>query len=201
MDVNDFAVDNIHSTKQTYAAFVHLFAKCVVPTTIFKDMTLRSQGTYHETFTASDEALCLLILENNVSKWKSEAHKKIEKNQGKLPEHLKDIILNKNEMKSIPKSKYTMGTGAESNNLRSGWNHEGITRFTELKEQVMTFRAGNMFNPFKEYALSGIVDVQCEHRSKRQRRSNDSDSCSTNNNALCEELTEKLLAGSKFAAL
>ena len=202
VEVDDVDVKKIHSTKETYAAFVHLFAKCIVPSTIFKDVTHRSQGKFHDTFTPADEALCLIILDNNVSKWKTEAQKKVEKNQGIIPQHLKDIILDKNEMKSIPKSKYTMGTGSESNNLRSGWNHDGMTNYTELKEQVVKFRSENLFNPFKEYALAGIVDISCQHRSKRKRTSaEDFDSCSTNNTALCEELSEKLLNDSKFAAL
>ena len=36
----------IHSTKESYAAFVYLFAKCIVSSTLFKDMIQSSQGKF-----------------------------------------------------------------------------------------------------------------------------------------------------------
>ena len=188
----------IHSTKESYAAFVYLFAKCIVSSTLFKDMIQSSQGKFDNTFTNCDEALCLLILDNNLQKWVGEAEKKIEMNDGKLPRDL-TISLTKKDMKDIPKSKYTMGIDNATNNLRSGWNQEGMKKYKDFQTSVDKFRESNVFNEFKTYALSRIVNKKGGDRSKKQRTSINDDSSSVDNTAEMEKLVHSIHEGGRFA--
>ena len=188
----------IHSTKESYAAFVYLFAKCIVSSTLFKDMIQSSQGKFDTTFTNCDEALCLLILDNNLQKWVGEAEKKIEMNDGKLPRDL-TISLTKKDMKDIPKSKYTMGIDNATNNLRSGWNQDGMKKYKDFQTSVDKFRESNVFNEFKTYALSRIVNKKGGDRSKKQRTSINDDSSSVDNTAEMEKLVHSIHEGGRFA--
>ena len=188
----------IHSTKESYAAFVYLFAKCIVSSTLFKDMIQSSQGKFDITFTNCDEALCLLILDNNLQKWVGEAEKKIEMNDGKLPRDL-TISLTKKDMKDIPKSKYTMGIDNATNNLRSGWNQDGMKKYKDFQTSVDKFRESNVFNEFKTYALSRIVNKKGGDRSKKQRTSINDDSSSVDNTAEMEKLVHSIHEGGRFA--
>ena len=188
----------IHSTKESYAAFVYLFAKCIVSSTLFKDMIQSSQGKFDITFTDCDEALCLLILDNNLQKWVGEAEKKIQMNDGKLPRDL-TISLTKKDMKDIPKSKYTMGIDNATNNLRSGWNQDGMKKYKDFQTSVNKFRESNVFNEFKTYALSRIVNKHGGERSKKQRTSKDDEICSVDNTAEIEKLVHSIHEGGRFA--
>lgn len=158
-----------------------------------------SQGTFDKTFTCQDEAMCLLILSNNLQRWVAEADAKIQQNGNILPKSLTNVALPKEIAETIPKSKYTMGT-EDSSNLRSGWGPEGMAKYEEFDDKVEEFRGKNSFNEFKDYALKVIANRKKGAGSKRQRTSYDGDSTSRKDNTvLCEELAEKIMRKSIFA--
>jgi hypothetical protein len=195
----DMDVNKIHTTKETYAALVYLFAKCIVPSQLFKDMIQHSQGTFDKTFTVQDEAMCLLILSNNLPRWVAEAKAKVEHNGNSLPKCLTNVTLPKAIASTIPKSRYTMGT-EESSNLRSGWGPEGMAKYEDFDNKVEQFREENHFNAYKDYALKVITNRKNGGGSKRQRTSYDGDSLSRKDNtALCEELADKIMRKSIFS--
>lgn len=121
---DNFDITTIHSTKENYSAFMYLFAKNILPKAVYSDMIKGTNDSCESIFTCDDEAMCLVIFENNIKKWAKEAELKSEKNRGLG--NLKFVTLTKTEKLQIPQPKYTMGVSEDVTNLRSGWSVEGM---------------------------------------------------------------------------
>ena len=127
--------------KDKYASFVTFCASCIVGSQKYKGCLL-SENSCAEWHTPDDEAMCWLILENGVKKWNKEFKLKKEKMNTGSRNYLgfQSIKLTKEEKGTLPASKYTeKRTNSESKKL-SGWDHEGVTRFKDLKMEIIGFR-------------------------------------------------------------
>ena len=161
-------VDKLQDTKEAYGAFVQVFGQCIVPKAKFKRMICGTQDAYETSYTAEDEALALVILENNIEKWSAENNKALLANANH-PDAILTYKLSAAEKEDIPQSKYTMGTST-NNNLRSGWNSKGIKKYTFFLKQTKTFREANdLFTSCKEHAIEEIKPTFMGNKRKRAR--------------------------------
>jgi hypothetical protein len=116
-----------------YFDFIEYFVSAVVGKTFYK--VNKCQKLLSEFTTISDEALAILILENNFDTWCDMATKNITKNSLVLP-------------------KYTNGgtsTGENASTRRyQGWSNEGIKRFNEYHQLVKTDRESSHARLFEE---------------------------------------------------
>ena len=202
--INDsYEMKNIHSSKESYASFLHLFATCIVPTAQYKDAIFKDQSKFEKSFSEHDEAMCITILDNNLSKWKMEAVYKLENMGTLVPKDLKAISLTKEQIKSIPNAKYTMRNSTDkATNLRSGWGHQGMKAFHDNMEKVTSFRKTEQFKQYKLYYLECVVDKAGGRRTKKQRKTRCTNDDSDNNMTsatLCENLFDKYYEATGFA--
>jgi hypothetical protein len=202
--INDsYEMKDIHSSKENYASFLHLFATCIVPTAQYKDAIFKNQSKFEKCFSEHDEAMCITIFDNNLSKWKMEAVYKLENMGTLVPKDLKAISLTKVQIKGIPNAKYTMRSSTDkATNLRSGWGHEGMKAFHDNMEKVTSFRKTDQFKTYKSYYIECVVDKAGGSRSKKQRKrrcTNDDSDTNRTNATLCENLFDKYYGMTEFA--
>ena len=197
---NAFQKKFFHKSKETYCAFINVFVKCIVPSSRFKEMINGKHRRFGDTITSHDEALALIILDNNFLKWKAEASKKLSKSKEagqSCPADLKDIELTKQEMLQLPKSKYTMGNAA-STNLRSGWKREAVLDHVHHVEMIQAFRKKEECNEYESFAATCIANKKSRAR-KRNREENDLDSISTDEAAKAyENVSNEIFKITKF---
>jgi ubiquitin C-terminal hydrolase len=135
---------------EAYIFFCEHFLKCIVGNTTFNKM-LKLNLKLSEIATPSDEALGLLLLENNEFKWISEAQNKGNKS---TPQE---------GIENIAKPKYTSGgrsKGTTKGLTRryGGWKSDGIKRFNEFLDLVKEDRNknGGWFDEIMKDRLLGV---------------------------------------------
>jgi hypothetical protein len=121
---------------EAYIFFCERFLKCIVGKINF-NKKLKLNMKLSEIATPSDEALGLLLLENNEVKWLSELQNQEDKSAGE-----------EREAPSITKPKYTSGGKAKGTRKGltrryGGWKMDGIKRFNALLMMVKEDRAKN----------------------------------------------------------
>ena len=198
---NVFQKKFFHKSRETYCAFINVFVKCIVPNSRFKEMINGNHSGFNDAITPHDEALALLILDNNFLKWKAEASKKLSKSKEigqTCPADLKDIDLTKQEILQLPKSKYTMGTSA-STNLRSGWKRQAVLDHVDHVRMILAFREKEEYNEYKSFAATCIENKKPRQR-KRNRVENDFDGFSTDEATRAyENVSNEIFKVTKFS--
>ena len=134
-----------------YFEFIEYFLSSVVGKNQYK--MCRCEKKISEFATVSDEALAILIFENNLDTWKDMSEKNITKNS------------------SVAK-KYTNGgtsKGAVTSSRRyQGWSSNGLKRFNELFDLVKEDRESNCANDFEEsflqFCINGGVNGKVKKR-------------------------------------
>lgn len=121
------------NVNEDYIFFCDRFFKCIVRVSVYNERW-DSLQTMSDIATPSDEALALLILENNEARWLQEIETQRDPSLG-------------GEKKGLPKAKYT-NSGKNSSNRGftkrfSGWSSAGIERFNELLRLVKEDRSAN----------------------------------------------------------
>ena len=164
---NPLQIDKIQEKKETYAAFVQIFGHNIVPNAKFKRMIGGETHTFEKSYTSEDEALALVILDNNIERWSAITNKAITANPNH-PDALLSYKLSNAEKEGIPPTKYTMGTNSNNNNLRSGWNKKGIKKYTQFLKQTKAFRDNTeLFTSCKEHAIAQIRETLTGKKRKR----------------------------------
>ena len=115
-----FDTEELFHTESTYGSFVALLGSRLVPTVKFKKKVCDKSEEFETTFTAEDEALAIVILENNASKWSTEVNEVLHNNLMN-PDAIKVMLLSDDEKMIFPPSTFTMSTNEISNNLQSRW--------------------------------------------------------------------------------
>ena len=114
----------------------------------------RCEKKISEFTTVSDEALAILIFENNLDTWKDMSEKNITKNS------------------SVAK-KYTNGgtsKGAVTSSRRyQGWSSNGLKRFNELFDLVKENCESNCANDFEESFLLFCINGGVNGKVKKER--------------------------------
>ena len=191
---DDYNVSSIHESPDTYTAFVHLFACCVMRKTKYKHMIEKEPDKFETTFTPDDEALCMIILDNNINKWKKEAELKLKKCGPHIPKVLRGVTLTKEEVKDVPPNKYTMRDSDGPSNLKTGWGTLGLNTFYRYKECVVKLRDSDRFAALKKKAMELIAgDTVGINNAKRQKTAHGSATDPQ------EDLYDKYFELSKFA--
>ena len=72
-----FDFKTVLKDKETFSAFFTMFCKASMLLTNFKAITL---ATFEEKLTPSNEAFCLLCLDNAFERWRAECNAKLEQN-------------------------------------------------------------------------------------------------------------------------
>ena len=193
-------IDTIHTSKHHYTAFLHLFARSVLPTAQWKEMIFgnHENDMNNGIFTSHDEALCLVIMDNNIEKWKMEVELKVQKTTG-LTTDLRYVNLTSDDKSKVPKPKYTMGEDGSSN-LRAGWNTEGVNTFCNYHSKVLTFRAKTSYNDWKQFAINTIANSM-EGRYGKKRKTGDDETSNTNDDqgSQIDSLSQLYFSTTKFA--
>ena len=116
-----------------YFDFIEYFLSAVVGKTYYKEH--RCEKLLSEYASVSDEALAILIFENNFETWKDMAKRNITKN-------------------SVVNRKYTNGGSSAGNKASSrqyqGWSSVGIKRFNELFDIIKQDRESSNAEDFEE---------------------------------------------------
>ena len=114
------------------------------------------------------------------------------------PENVKDCKLCAEDKKSIPLSKYTMGSQT-GGNLRAGWSKEGLERYTSFIDLCTEFRENDNFEDVVLFTLNSY-EKACDRPTKRQKTSA-SENKKTQEADELESLFENILKKSKFEAV
>ena len=147
-----FDINLFHSSINYYAAFFRLFGTSIVPHSKIKKMVIENPHTFEDKFTPDDEALALIIFDNNVERWAAETKFILEGNPAN-PGILLNYKISKQDSKHLPLTKYTMGKNESSNNLRSGWTQRGIVKYCSYLKDVKSFRSQIDFQQGKELTI------------------------------------------------
>ena len=162
-----FDTNSIHRQKERYAAFIYMFATKVVSATRFKTMRDDDPTDFENVVTIADEGLMIIILENNLARWKAEGEIRL-KHCGEDTDktNLIDIKVPKKDLNDLPLSLYTMGKENDSN-LRAGWNKKGTDKFKHHVVKIHKFRGTPEFREFYKYAME--ITTMKKKGSKRRR--------------------------------
>jgi len=133
-----------NDTTGLYFDFIEYFLSAVIGKTYYKEN--RCEKLLSEYASVSDEALAILIFENNFETWRDMAKQNITKN-------------------SVVTRKYTNGGSATGNKASSrhyqGWSTDGIKRFNELFDLIKNDRdspnAKNYEESFRVFCENGGV--------------------------------------------
>ena len=143
-------------TEDNFDTFVNV---CLLPLTSVSDWRAdASCRTISDSFTVSDEAFAMLILENNIDDF----DQLLTDLNGQIPEGQSERPVARLPDRKNTKSRYTKGDSTKRNNVQSvtvaeakrrrvsnnlelssryqGWTAEGIARFNELYEGVKKYR-------------------------------------------------------------
>jgi hypothetical protein len=144
---------------EAYIFFCEHFLKCIVGNTTFNKMQ-KLNLKLSEIATPSDEALGLLLLENNEFKWLSEAQNKGNRS-------------NQDGNWNNDKPKYTSGgrsKGTTKGLTRryGGWKSDGIKRFNELIDLVKEDRLknGGWFDEIMKARVHGVGNKKIQEKEK-----------------------------------
>ena len=195
-----FNLDVLLSSKDHYAAFIRLMGYQIVPTNRMKNMVLTEPDKYEAAYTEQDEALALIILDNNLQRWSLESKKILEKSPTN-PDLLLDYKIKKAEMidLEIPDTKYTMGVGTKKNNLRCGWSDTGIRVFNGFVKKVIDFRQTNDFVAAKKEAVRQMTPMFDSKKRKRKSASTENENSSSDDDCgVTENVWDELVQTNSF---
>jgi hypothetical protein len=157
------------SFNEAYLFFCQHFLKCVVGIQCFNKQ-MKDQYKLSEIATPSDEALALLLLENNEYRWKREFELK-EKIHGLAQHHQPEQQPQHSAEANHCASKYTSaGINKKQRGVTKryqGWSDAGIQRFNTLLEKVKQDRKehGESFDAWFLKCLKqnlGVDDSDCD---------------------------------------
>lgn len=160
-------VAHIYRSKETYASFI---SKCMLPCVGRK--TYRSFETgaksLEESFTVEDEALCLLVLVNSISKWQDEARWRTDNPEFHTISKKVPDCTQKTFSKSLYTEFNTAGEATErKKTTRHGWSHEGQIIFLLFKKAIALKRSS--FSNMEEYR-SYVSGKLCRKGKRKARR-------------------------------
>ena len=157
----------IHSTDCSYASFFRIFARGILPHKKIKTLISGSTSDFDSTFTAQDEALLIVILDNNLIRWIREFDKKLENVQGNL-DAFPNAKLSKKDKQDLPQPKYTM-VKLGSSNLRGTWDDQGFGKFVDILTLVSEIRDNQAMLPYKKKAIECYDAEQVRLARKRKQ--------------------------------
>ena len=191
-------VSTTHTIETHYVSMFRIFSRGILPQRKIKKMLAGSDDDFQHSFTAQDEALLLVILDNNHYKWKAEFQLKLNKASNNL-EAAKSTKLTSEEKKTLPQSKYTMATSeTRSSNLRGRWDDQGFGTFVNILGNVAKFRTTDEFRSFKKAAMDNY-DQDKVRLAKRRKTQNESIGLAANKDdtfaAMCDEYFNNYCVG------
>ena len=157
----------IHSTDCIYASFFRIFARGILPHKKIKTLISGSTSEFNSTFTAQDEALLIVILDNNLIRWRDEFHKKLDNVQGNL-DAFPNAKLSKKDKQDLPQPKYTM-VKLGSSNLRGTWDDQGFGKFLDILEVITEFRTDEAMLRYRNKAIECYDAEQVRLANKRKQ--------------------------------
>ena len=164
-----FNTEQFFEDRNLYAALFRVFAKGMLPNSVFKLLLDQGHFKFDEMYTAHIEAFLFCVLESNFPRWKSENLMKYAKlPEGQTAANIKSIVLTDDQMRNLPLPRYTQQRD-QNNNLKSGWTREGIEAFNGYVSKILAFRGGPLFPNFAEWTMSDY-DRAMNPRARQRRR-------------------------------
>ena len=158
----NFDFKTVFKDKETYSAFFTLFCKASMLSNNFKTITL---STFEDKLTPSNEAFCLLCLDNAFERWRAECNAKLKQN----PQH-PDLVthpstkLTQEEKDELPVRRYTY---AVEDNLKTGWSEDGKLLYTSYFDLCTSERKKDEKTERFTFALANST----YHNNKKRKRS------------------------------
>ena len=118
---SNYDFGDLIKTQENYSVFFCLFGKAAMKAIEFKMITV---DNYEDKMTVCREAFCLVCLENNFERWRSELNLKYGKDQT----NIKNAKLTKEEEQSLPNWRYTR---EKCGNIKLGWSSKGHQKYDE----------------------------------------------------------------------
>ena len=165
-----FSYEDIVSDKEVYSSFLIMCCPCIMPQKTYVYMSSLVESDVNEWFTVDDEALCIVLLENSLSRWNEEyLHRlSLQTPSGE------DKFSVKLDLKTVTFSPPRYSTSKqEEDKKNTGWTCDGINRFMEIKDDVVSFRTKGKVSDFSTISqtpvriskkdLSKVYTEYCSH--------------------------------------
>ena len=111
---------------------LNLFGTCMVPAAKPKKIVCEKQHKFERIISTEDEALAIIILENNVAKWSAEVNKILDIHPTN-PDILRVSVFFKEQKKDIPPSKFTWVLRRKGEFRRGGCLSSSLPLFLSSK--------------------------------------------------------------------
>lgn len=166
--VTNFDVRTVFSSHENYSAFFSLFCKGSMMASQFKAINI---DNFEQKLTVSNEAFCLLALDNAFERWRAECDKKLSKNPA-VPDLLlgksNQMQLSKDEQNELPLWRYTsQNIGAVTN----GWSNEGKRLYMTLHDLCTSKRRLEDKKCRYTFALANCKDLKSNSNKRRKTMS------------------------------